>query len=139
MENKQVFRKSVMDRLSSPEELNEYLHVTRPSVWIALVAVIIILVGALIWSSVTYIESYVDVKAEVKNGTMTVLLDRDTPFLERIEVGQDVITGSTTTQIAGIGYREDGYIATAPSTLADGTYDVKIKFSKTQLLGMIFN
>ena len=139
MEEKRVFRKSVMDRLSSPEELNEYLHVTRPSVWIALVAVIIILVGALIWSSVTYIESYVDVTAEVKNGSMTMLLERDTPFLERIEVGQDVITGSSTTQITSIGFREDGYIATAPSPLADGTYAVKIKFSKTQLLGMIFN
>ena len=128
-----------MDRLSSPEQLNDYLHVTKPSVWIALVAVIIILVCALVWSSVTYIESYVDVTAEVKNGTMTVLLDRDTPFLERIEAGQEVITGSTATQIAGIGYREDGYIATAPSTLADGTYAVKIQFSRTQLLRMIFN
>ena len=140
MEKKQVFRKSVMDRLSSPEELNDYLHVTRPTVWIALIAVIIVLVGAFVWSSVTYIDSYVDVTAQVKDGTMTVLLSRDTPFLERIEVGQDVITGDTTTQIAGMGYREDGQIiASAPSSLSDGTYPAKIRFSKTQLLSMIFN
>ncbi len=139
MEEKQIFRKSVMDRLSSPEELNDYLHVTRPAVWVALIAVILVLAGSLVWSSVTYINSYVEAKAEVKDGTMTILLERDTPFVDRIAAGQEVITGTASSLISGIGYRDEGLVVTAPSGLSDGTYDVKIHFNKTQLLEMIFN
>ena len=42
MDNK-LFRQSSMDRISSPEELNEYLRVVRPSVWLALAAIIMLL------------------------------------------------------------------------------------------------
>ena len=139
MEEKQIFRKNVMDRLSSPEELNDYLHVTRPAVWIALGAVILVLIGALVWSNVTYVSSYVTGTAEVKDGVMTVLIDRDTPFIDRIEVGQDILVGDIQTTVSGLGYREDGIIATAASTLSDGNYPARIRFSKTQMIAMIFN
>ena len=139
MEEKQVFRKSVMDRLSSPEELNDYLHVTRPSVWIALVAVVVILAGALLWSSVTYINSYVDGTAEVKDGTLAIVLGRDTPFVDRLEAGQEVIVGDTVFIVSSVGYRDEGIVVTAVCGLTDGTYPAKVKFSQTQLLGMIFN
>ena len=139
MEEKQIFRKNVMDRLSSPEELNDYLHVTRPAVWIALGAVVLVLIGALVWSSATYINSYVTGTAEVKDGVMTVLIDPDSPFIDRIEVGQDVLVGDTKTTVSGLGYREEGFIATAASTLSDGIYPAKIQFSKTQMIEMILN
>jgi len=139
MEEKQLFRKTVMDRLSSPEELNDYLHVTRPSVWIALIAVVIILIGALVWSTVTYINSYVSGTAEVKDGVMTIALERDAPFAEQIAVGQEAFVGDTVMILASVGYRDGGIIATAPSELPDGSYPVKIKFSQTRLLEMIFN
>ena len=140
MEEKQVFRKNVMDRLNSPEELNDYLHVTRPAVWIALAAVILILIGALVWSSATYVNSYVNGTAEVKGGVMTVLIDPETPFADRIEVGQNVIVGDTTSTISGLGFGENGgRIATASCSLSDGTYPAKIQFSQTQMIEMIFN
>ena len=139
MEEKQVFRKSVMDRLSSPEELNDYLHVTRPSVWIALIAVVLILAGALVWSSVTYINSYVEGTAEVQDGTMTIVLGMDTPFVNRLASGQEIIVGDASFTLSGIGYRDEGIVLTAPCGLSDGSYPAKVKFSSTQLLGMIFN
>ena len=39
----QIFRKKSLDRLSSPEQLNDYLHVTSPGIWIVLGAVIFLL------------------------------------------------------------------------------------------------
>lgn len=48
MENS-VFRKKSIDRISSPEELNDYIHVTRPGIWIILGAVIIMLLGMCVW------------------------------------------------------------------------------------------
>ena len=38
-----------MDRISSPEELDRYLMVTRPGIWFVLIAIVVLLVGVLIW------------------------------------------------------------------------------------------
>ena len=40
----QIFRKSALDSISSPEQLTDYLKVTDPGVWIILAAVILLLV-----------------------------------------------------------------------------------------------
>ena len=45
-----LFRQKNLDRVSSPEQLNDYIRVTKPSVWLVLVALIILLAGMLIWS-----------------------------------------------------------------------------------------
>ena len=45
-----LFRKKSIDRVSSPEQLNDYIRVTTPSVWLVLLAVILLLIGLLIWS-----------------------------------------------------------------------------------------
>ncbi len=47
--NNGLFRKKSIDRVSSPEKLDDYIRVTTPSVWIALAAMILLLVGAFIW------------------------------------------------------------------------------------------
>ena len=138
-EDSQLFRKSVMDRLSSPEELNDYLHITRPSVWIALTAVILVLVGMFVWFGVTYVDSYVSATAEVEGGRMTVQMDRDTPFAERVEIGQEIIAGSSSFTITDMGYREEKIIALAACDLPDGVYPVKVRFNRTQILEMIIN
>ena len=45
-----IFREKSMDRISSPEELNDYIRVTTPSVWVVLLALVILLIGILAWS-----------------------------------------------------------------------------------------
>ena len=37
------------ERISSPEQLNDYIHVTTPSIWLVLLALIILLAGMLVW------------------------------------------------------------------------------------------
>lgn len=48
--NNSVFRESSVDRLRSPEQLNEYIRVARPGVWLILSAIILLLVGVIVWS-----------------------------------------------------------------------------------------
>ena len=43
MEN-QIFRKKSMDKISSPEQLNDYVRVSNPGIWMILFAVIILLI-----------------------------------------------------------------------------------------------
>ena len=49
-QKKSVFREKSMERVSSPEQLNDYIRVTTPSVWIVLVALVVLLAGMLAWS-----------------------------------------------------------------------------------------
>ena len=48
--NKGIFRAKNVERVTSPEELNDYMKVTTPKVWIVLIAALVFLAGALIWS-----------------------------------------------------------------------------------------
>ena len=45
-----LFRKKSLDRVSSPEELNDYIRVTTPSIWLILAATVILILGMLAWS-----------------------------------------------------------------------------------------
>ena len=45
-----IFRKESLDRISSPEKLNDYIRVTTPSVWLVLLAIVLLLAGVIAWS-----------------------------------------------------------------------------------------
>ena len=55
-----VFRQKSMERVSSPEQLNDYIRVTTPSVWLVLLALVILLVGMLAWSIFGRVEVHND-------------------------------------------------------------------------------
>ena len=49
-QKKSIFREKSIRRVSSPEQLNDYIRVTTPSVWLVLIAIVVLLVGILAWS-----------------------------------------------------------------------------------------
>ncbi len=136
---KQLFRKQVMDRLSSPEELNDYLKVTDTGVWAVLIAVVLLIAGGLFWGCTTYINSSVTGTAVVENGRMQIGFEDDAQA-ENVEPGLAVKAGSATSTVSSIGTDENGHIfVTADTTLADGTYTVEITYKTTQLMKLLFN
>ncbi len=50
MENKNIFREKSLERISSPDKINDYIKTTTPGIWIVLIAVLLILAGAIVWS-----------------------------------------------------------------------------------------
>lgn len=46
---KNLFRKSSLERVSSPEQLNEYIKVTNPSLIVILVTVFAMILSAMVW------------------------------------------------------------------------------------------
>ena len=56
----QLFRKKSLQRISSPEELNDYVKVANPGVWMALGAIALLLIGFIIWGIFGKIEATVE-------------------------------------------------------------------------------
>ena len=48
-EEKQVFRQKSLDRLESPEQLNDYIRVMNPGVWFLIASILVLLVGVVVW------------------------------------------------------------------------------------------
>ena len=138
MERDQLYRKSSMDRIQSPEQLNDYLRVTNPSVWVLLTAVILLLAGLLVWGSFIYIDSRAYGRAEVTDGTMVVRFE-DEAAAERIDAGMTVTAGAASAEIRSVGRDDQGLFALAEADLADGVYDVSVCYRQTQILHLLFN
>lgn len=58
---KDLFRKKSLDKISSPESLNNYIKVATPSVWVMLITVVIILGGVIFWGIFGNMQSYNEV------------------------------------------------------------------------------
>lgn len=139
MERSSLYRKSSMERIQSPEQLTDYLRVTNPAVWVLLVAVVVLLVGLLIWSSFTYIGSFAEGSATVEGGVMTVTFDDDT-LARNVEAGMIVTVGETSSTITSVGRGVDGAVfARAETALSDGEYAARVSYRQTQILQLLFN
>ena len=55
--NQSIFRQKSLDRISSPEEIDNYMRVTRPSLWLALGVIILLLAALILWSVTARIEA----------------------------------------------------------------------------------
>ena len=139
MENNSIFRKKNMDRLSSPEELNDYLRVTNPSTWLILGAVIMLLAGLLIWSNFAVIQSYANGTAKAEGGVLTISFE-DERTAANIETGMTVTVGNEQTTVKSVGRDAAGRtIAAASADVPDGTYDVKVGYRQTKIIQLLFN
>lgn len=63
-----IFRQKSVDRVSSPEELDKYLKVTSPRVWVVLIGIIIILIGVIAWGSFGKLKTYANVGCVIEKG-----------------------------------------------------------------------
>lgn len=139
MEDTGLFRKTSMDRIRSPEQLNDYLRVTNPAVWVLLAALLLLLAGLAVWASFTYVGSFADGSAQVSQGVMTIRFE-DESTAKNVEPGMTVQSGEVTATVSSVG--EDRYgdrFALAETTLADGSYQVRVCYKQTQILKLLFN
>ncbi len=63
-QNSPLFRQKSLERISSPEQLHDYMRVTSPRLWMILGAIVALLVGFVVYASTTRMESTVTMKME---------------------------------------------------------------------------
>lgn len=74
--NDGLYRQNAIERASTPEQLNEYIRVTNPGVWIMLLSVIVLLIGVCVWGVFGKLETTVDAVA-VSDGSKTYCYVKD--------------------------------------------------------------
>ncbi|MCC8059394.1 MAG: hypothetical protein LIO81_00900 [Clostridiales bacterium] len=72
-----IFRKKSLERISSPEQLNDYIRVADPPVWMLLGAVILLLVGVCAWGVFGRLETVISAAAVAKDGVATVYIKEE--------------------------------------------------------------
>ncbi|SDA09356.1 hypothetical protein SAMN02910447_00284 [Ruminococcus sp. YE71] len=133
-----IFRQRSLDRISSPEQLTDYLRVTNPGVWVLLAAVIMLLGGLFAWSMVGSLETLTDGVALVENGQAQIMVT---------DSGKGEITSDMTVRIDSDEYEiatveKDDFgrtVALAPVNEADGKYDVKIVIESIHPIKFLFS
>ena len=126
-------------RMSSPEQLNDYLKVTSPKIWLLLAAVVLLIGGLLLWSGFTTIESYATGTARAVGGELTVTFD-DAKKAGKVQAGMEMTVGDVQTEILTVGTNENNEIvASAHAKIPDGLYTVRVGYKTTQVLSMLLN
>ena len=134
---KTIYREKSLKYISSPEQLNDYLKVTKPAVWVVLAAVVLLLVGLLIWGAFAYIASSVSGTGTVEDKSIVITFPDD-DFSMNVQEGMNVIVGDEEGLITSVGRDSQGHIfAVADIDLEDGTYDVVVNYKQTQVLGLL--
>ena len=87
--NDKIFRKKSVDKMSSPEQLNDYIKVTNPGVWMVLAAIAVLLAGVCVWGIFGKLETKLTVAAESCDG-QTVLYVKEANM--SVSVGNETYT-----------------------------------------------
>ena len=66
-----LFRKKSLERISSPEQLNDYIRVSTPSVWVLLTAIVILLVGVCAWGVFGHMDTTLTAVVLARENTLT--------------------------------------------------------------------
>lgn len=154
----QLYRKKSIDRVKSPEQLNDYIHVSNPGVWLVLIALIILLAGICVWGVFGRLDTRISTVGTCTNGTMTCYVKDDdrkqiTDAMNITVEGRDyaILTIGNTAIKAGdalneyllyLGeFSEDQwvYAITIQTDLPDGDYKAEIVVESISPMSFILN
>jgi hypothetical protein len=96
-----LFRKESIQRISSPEQLDDYIHVSNPSVWIVIAAVIVLIAGAIVWMVTSTLETNIAAYAvKEEDGIFIAYISPDKATA--IRPGAKVMLGGSAGSVKGV-------------------------------------
>lgn len=154
----QIFRGKSVQRLSSPEQLNDYLRVSSPSVWLCLGAIVILLIGVCVWGVFGRLDTTLHTAAIAQGGALTCLIREEDAG--RVKAGMTVSAGGESAALSGLSDTpqtvpadtdpyalhvgglmagEWVYTAAAPTELPDGVYEGVITIESVSPMSFVLN
>lgn len=99
MQNK-LFKKSSVQRITSPEKLNDYIQVANPSIWLILAAAVLLLASVLVWGIFGSVSTTATVKGLAQNGQIVCYIGTNSGI--SVEKGMQVaISGDMKSTVTG--------------------------------------
>ena len=99
-QNGSIFRKSSRERISSPEQLNDYIRVASPSVWVVLAALLALAAAGLVWGFAGALPSSVSAVGFAENGRVVCYLTQEQAA--GVAPGMEVRAGELTGAVAAV-------------------------------------
>lgn len=156
----QLFRQKSMEKISSPEELHDYMRVTSPKLWMILGAIAVLLIGFIVYASTATMENTMPLKVDVEvyettpeyqaeggEAQLCVLSARlPASWLDTLKTGMKVRMGKEEGVIGWIATvegedeisliidMENDYIP-----LQSGTYDAELVLESTTPISFLWN
>lgn len=65
-----LFKTKHENRVNSPEQLNDYIRIARPGIWLILIAALVLLISVFVWAVFGSLESYTQAKGLADGSTV---------------------------------------------------------------------
>lgn len=157
MENT-IFRQKSMERVSSPEQLGDYIRVTNPGIWATLGAVVILLIGFIVWGVAGTLETKIGTAAVSDGGAVVCYVNEaeiagvarnntvrisNREYVVTAVAGEPVAVDESFTayalHIGGLAVGQWVYPVTVNADLPDGVYEAAIVTDSISPISFLFN
>lgn len=98
--NDNLFRKKNIDRVSSPEQLNDRIRVTSGGIWLLLTGIILVLAGIVVWGIFGRLDTPLPVGAMTEQDQTICYVKEE--CMGQIDVGMPVTAEGGSTYVASI-------------------------------------
>lgn len=138
--NEKLFRQKSLDKVKSPENLDDYIKVSNPGVWLLLISVVILLIGACVWGIFGHVDSVVETSVRIENGNAVCYISD--VEISSVHAGMTVKFDGFEAVITDIGQKVDtAYVCDlkTDTDISDGFYAGKIVTKSVSPLSFILN
>ncbi len=94
--DKGLFRRKSLERVSSPEQLNDYIRVLNPTYWTVLGAVILLFIGVTVWGAFGHLRTIEKTRGLFAGGQLTCFVADPAGLEPGLPVKVGPSTGSIT-------------------------------------------
>lgn len=156
--NDKIFRKKSVEKMSSPEQLNDYIKVTNPGVWIVLSAIVVLLIGVCVWGVFGKLETKISVACESRGGEAVLYIkEKDISSVKKdmtVSIGGNSYTvtsvsaepvsvteeiGEYARRTGNLSLGEWVYTVKIDKALHEGVYSATIVVDSVSPLHFVFN
>lgn len=155
----ELFRKKSLERVSSPEQLNDYIRVSNPGVWLVLAAIAVLLAGVCVWGVFGRLDTKKQASGSCRSGELVcyikasdaseikedsvVSVDGKEYSIEKIADSPIRLDGEKDSYLIYLGgFSADDWVCAltvAAPDLADGEYAVSVITESVSPMSFVLN
>ena len=157
-----IFRQKSIERITSPDQMQDYIRVSNPQVWMILLAVVVLLIGVCVWGIFGTLDTMVETGGICTDGKLVCYLseaDHDRLQADAVIAANDEEYPVTVIQsrpvrlgesaagaddyflhLSGLAANDWVYeISAEAADLADGVYRVSVVVERMKPMDFVLN